>query len=442
MRQGPQLPSRSLVTLGWIALATTVLAGRCPGQENGTPASEARESPGKEKEAEGFPITSDARELQVTAKGWEWQSLRSARLVFAVTRHGKPLQLDAVHHYQTPITDAAGNRVEDASQHLNQGPWKVRLRFDIQPEERQPAYTFAKVRVPAAGKATILEVPTKLKERGILFAALLGEGLHAFRNGKVAPAKSFEKEDYWAAAGESWSLLWRLDQASFVCVKEVPPGRGDRDSLFFRGYAAARRFPLFDAYPSRGWAMCGTGMMDDPPKTSRGALYREARPINQPAGKWVTIEGFDLEKDFAVEFTLPPPRPHPEAGMQVVIEEYKIPDAVFKKAMPRNQSPATADEHHAALAPVLRMGADEFSMYSPASQTLVIKASKRSIRRLLEGIEKATGFRPLDDPDLHTLFSLCAYLIYQPFPLSMAFPDAFDQHMRRQFEAAARKAKE
>jgi hypothetical protein len=182
-------------------------------------------------------------------------------------------------------------------------------------------------------------------------------------------------------------------------------------------------------------------MMDEPPKTSRGALYRKAMPIKQPAGKWVTIEGFDLVRDYAVEFTLRPPMAHPEAGAQLVIAEFKIPDAVFRKVW-RSDPPATADEHHAALAPPLPTASDGFTMYSPASQTLVIKASKDSIRRLLERIEKATGYRPWAGPSLRTLFSLCTYLPCQPFPLSPAFSEAFDQHMWRQFEAAARKAKE
>jgi hypothetical protein len=62
------------------------------------------------------------------------------------------------------------------------------------------------------------------------------------------------------------------------------------------------------------------------------------------------------------------------------------------------------------------------------------------MRRLLERIHKATGYRPWED--LRTLFCLCAHIPYQPFPLPTAFSEAFDQHMWRQFEAVARKAKE
>jgi hypothetical protein len=149
----------------------------------------------------------------------------------------------------------------------------------------------------------------------------------------------------------------------------------------------------------------------------------------------VTIEGFDVERGYEVEFTVPLPKPNPEVGKELVIREYWIPYELFQ--LLRKNPASNADRHHAALHPIGLLGNDggNFRMYSPASQTLVIRDSEEAITRTLEEIEAATGFAV---PRLHELFRVCAQAPLQPFPLPWQIAYVLEEHITARFIAAAK----
>jgi hypothetical protein len=360
-----QLMLRSSVIAG-----ATALVAACFGEEN-------------------FPVTKSAGDLQVTAKGWVWEDPENARLVFELGRDGKPMKPDAVYRYQTLVK---GKAVEDGSPSVDHPARQVRLEFSAQPEERQPGYAVGRFRVPAPGKATVVDVPPKLKERGIIFAALLGKGRFDFRDGQRVAARNLQPDEWWTADGDSWFMACLKEEPSFVWIEEIPskekiPAESWRH-LFFRGFAGDRRIPLFQVYPIRA----GCYVWVEPPRTTRGKLHSHAYPLQQRPGQWISIEGFDMA-EHQVDFNLPPPRPLTAEEKDIIIREFKIPaDILEKVSTPKGQS-LSAEAHHASLFESKGLGG-KFAMYSPASQSLILKMTRAEIELRLKKIEEVTGFKP------------------------------------------------
>jgi hypothetical protein len=81
-----------------------------------------------------------------------------------------------------------------------------------------------------------------------------------------------------------------------------------------------------------------------------------------------------------------------------------------------------------------------FTMYSPASERLVIRNSEEEIARFLDAIEAATGF-DFSGPRLYEVFSVCAQAPLQPFPLRWEVAHAIEQHIMAKITAAAKRRK-